>query len=549
MRTRNLDLHRHLNSLIAIIWCLAAGTGMLQAQTRQLSVMFTNQNTRYGNADVHFMFGGGGAVQGTIDYLPSNAVVALTPNQDYTLAQVGARGITISNFSGGKIIVSLGGSVVSTNAAYNPGFPDFAAGSGDPASQVRWDKLEATILASTSPSPSSGINMSAADFFSIPMAVVTKRNGTNVDTVRWHPATATATVFSNLAALTYTNLGYAAVLANSASAISNCIPAYIGGGVSNVLRVISPANVPAAAKPNPYRTFERYLAHVQSNHIPVHVTGTYGGLLALPTSPLPAAAFSNQTYAFTATMKPNGDLVFVGTGSLVSTQTITVPSPNVAPGLYSADPVYSLASLPNTDLHNYNSIYDSVLSDAIAGFNLGLVGTTNLEPRSGKGLTNAVTMIGQETTDAWFSRGPTYGLNPKFTAAELFSALWPPQQPFYNPYAAYLSLITDAYSFPYTDKTAKPLLDLTYPVADTFEIIILPDQPTGVRFLNWAPLSGGGIQFTFNVPAGTNYSIEACEDLSSWQPIHTAIGQPGGIESYSDSTATPTKSRYYRIHL
>jgi hypothetical protein len=529
---------------------------MLRAQTRQLSVIFTNQNTRYANSEVHFMFGGGGAVQGTIDYVPSNAVVALTPNRDYTLAQVGARGITISNFTGGKIIVSLGGSVVSTNSAYNPGFPDFAVGSADPASQVRWDKLEATIFASINASPSSGINLSAADFFSIPMAVVTKRKGTNVGAINWHPATPTATVFSNLAALIYTNQGYATVLGSTPSAISNSIPAHIGGGVSNVLRVISPANVPAAAKPNPYQSFGPYLAQVQSNHIPVRVTGTYGGLLAsqVPISPLPGIAFSNQTYAFTATINTNGDLVFFGTGSLVSTQTITVPSTNVAPGMYSADPVYSVSSLPGSSLHNYNSVYDSVLSDAIAGFNLGLVGTTNLEPRSGNGLTNGVTVIGQETTDAWFSRGPTYGLNRKFTPEELFSALWPAQQPYYNPYAAYLSPITDAYSFPYTDKTAAPLLDLTYPVADTFEIIILPDQPaadkpTGVRFLNWLPLAGGGLQFTFNVPAGTNYSIEAGEDLNSWHSIHTDIGQPGGVESYSDSTVTPTKSRYYRIHL
>ena len=497
------------------------------------------------------MFGGGGAVQGTIDYVPSNAVVALTPNRDYTLAQVGSNGITGSNFVGGKIIVSLGGSVFSTNAAYNPGFPDFAPGSADPASQVRWDKLEATIFSTTDAAPSSGINMSAADFFSIPMEVITKRNGTNVGTIKWHPATATATVFSNLAALTMTNLGYAAVVASTPSAISNAIPANLGSGVANVLRLISPANVSAAAKPNPYQSFDPYLTYAQSNHISVQVTGTYGGLPGeAPGSPLPGIAFSNQTYNFTATLNTNGDLVFLGAGSLVSTQTLTVPSTNVASGMYSADPVYYLSSLPSTALHNYNSVYDSVISDAIAGFNLGLVGTTNLEPRSGSGLTNGATVIGQETTDVWFSRGPTCGRNPKFTPEQLFSALWLPEHKFYNPYAAYLSPITDAYSFPYTDKTAAPFLELTYPVADTFEIIILPDEPaSGLRILSWATLPGGGIQFTFNVPEGAAYSIEASENLTSWLSIHTGIGQPGGIEFYSDTTVTASRSRYYRIHL
>jgi hypothetical protein len=548
-------MYYYTKSTLVLCLCLAAAGSRLHAQTRQLSVVFTNQNSKYSNADVHFMFGGGGAVQGTIDYVPSNAVVALVPNQDYTLSQVGVRGITVSNFVGGKIIVSLGGSVVSTNAAYNPGFPDFQLGSADPASQVRWDKLEATIYSSTNATPNSGINMSAADFFSIPMKVITRLGGANVGTIQWHPATATATVFSNLAGLTFTNLAYAAVTASTPTAISNAIPTQLSGGVSNVLRLISPGIVAPAAQPNPYRSFGAYIAYVQSNHIPVHITGTYGGLTPdkVPSSPLPGIAFSNQTYDFTATVRTNGDLVFVGAGSLVSTQALTVPSTNVAAGMYSADPVYYLSSLPNTNLHNYNSVYDAVVSDALAGFNLGLVGTTNVEPRSGTGLTNGVTVIGQESTDAWFSRGPKYGLNPQFAPMQLFSALWPPQQKFYNPFAAYLSPITDAYSFPYTDKTAAPFLDLTYPNADAFEIIILPDEPTappaGVKILSWKLLAGGGIQFTFNVPAGTAYSIEASENLRSWQPIYNGTGESGGVETYSDTTTTASGSRYYRIHL
>ena len=168
-------MYSYIKSAIVIGLCLAGTSERLHAQTRQLSVSFTNQNPKYSAAQVHFMFGGGGAVQGTIDYVPSNAVVSLIPNRDYTLAQVGSNGITVSNFIGGKIIVSLGGSVFSTNAAYNPGYPDFAPGSADPASQVRWDKLEATIFPTTAAAPSSGINMSAADFFSIPMEVIARK--------------------------------------------------------------------------------------------------------------------------------------------------------------------------------------------------------------------------------------------------------------------------------------------------------------------------------------------------------------------------------------
>ena len=105
-------MRNYITTTIAVTGlCLAGMSGALQAQTRQLAVSFTNLNTKYSNSDVHFMFGGGGSVQGTIDYIPSNAVVALVPQQDYTLAQVGSRGITVSNFVDGKIYVSLGASV------------------------------------------------------------------------------------------------------------------------------------------------------------------------------------------------------------------------------------------------------------------------------------------------------------------------------------------------------------------------------------------------------------------------------------------------------
>jgi hypothetical protein len=547
-------MRNYITTTIAVTGlCLAGMSGALQAQTRQLAVSFTNLNTKYSNSDVHFMFGGGGSVQGTIDYIPSNAVVALVPQQDYTLAQVGPGGITVSNFVDGKIFVSLGASVVSTNPAYNPGHPDFQPGSADPAAQVRWDKLETTIFASTNTVQSSGINMSAADFFSIPMAVVTKRNGTNVGTITWHPATDTSVVFSNLAALAFNNVSYAAVVGTTASALTNGISTVVNGGTSNILRVISPANVAAAANPNPYVSFTPYLDYVKASNITAHITGTYGGRPIIPTNtPLPNNAFSNQVYDFVGSITPSGDMVLVGYGDLVSTQTLTIHESDLAAGVYSADPIYTLGSLPGTNLHNYNSVYDSVISDMLAGFNLGLVGTTNTDPRTGNGITTGVTVIGQESSDAWFSRGPTYGLNPKFTPEQLFRVLWPSGQIFYNTFASYLSPITDAYSFPYTDKTASPFLDLTYPNADAFAIIILPDTatppPTGVKFLSWAPLPGAGLQLTFNVPEGVPYTLQASENLVTWTNLSSSNGLPGGIETFSDNTSTPSHSRYYRIH-
>ncbi|MEI9865921.1 MAG: hypothetical protein WDN00_15495 [Limisphaerales bacterium] len=45
-------------------------------------------------------------------------------------------------------------------------------------------------------------------------------------------------------------------------------------------------------------------------------------------------------------------------------------------------------------------------------------------------------------------------------------------------------------------------------------------------------LPGGGIQFTFDVPTATSYTVEASENLTSWQTVSSGVGQAGG-ESYS----------------
>jgi hypothetical protein len=62
-----------------------------------------------------------------------------------------------------------------------------------------------------------------------------------------------------------------------------------------------------------------------------------------------------------------------------------------------------------------------------------------------------------------------------------------------------------------------------------------------------APLPGGGIQFSFDVPAGTNYVIESSANLASWQTNATGIGQTGG-ESYTNAAGSNTV-QFYRIKL
>ena len=60
-------------------------------------------------------------------------------------------------------------------------------------------------------------------------------------------------------------------------------------------------------------------------------------------------------------------------------------------------------------------------------------------------------------------------------------------------------------------------------------------------------LPGGGIRFSFNVPAGNNYAVEASGDFTHWRTNSTGTGVPGG-ESYTNAAGS-NSVQFYRIKL
>lgn len=68
-----------------------------------------------------------------------------------------------------------------------------------------------------------------------------------------------------------------------------------------------------------------------------------------------------------------------------------------------------------------------------------------------------------------------------------------------------------------------------------------------VLIQNVVSMPGGGIQFSFDVPAGTNYVVESSANLTSWQTNATGIGQIGG-ESYTNAAGSNVM-QFYRIKL
>jgi hypothetical protein len=120
-----------------------------------------------------------------------------------------------------------------------------------PDYNTRWDKVEITYATGL---PSGGANLSATDFFSIPLQINTytaANPDTPVATLTW--TAPTATVFSSVAALSGGNS--TAVLTGS-----NGVQTQKYG---QVLRVVSPSTVP---NPAVYSSFNPYISFVRSGN-------------------------------------------------------------------------------------------------------------------------------------------------------------------------------------------------------------------------------------------------------------------------------------------
>jgi hypothetical protein len=246
-------------------------------------------------------------------------------------------------------------------------------------------------------------------------------------------------------------------------------------------------NSATGAVVNPYPDPKPYYDSLAGGKSKTTLHGTYGG--AKPdVQPLPANAYVTQDFLFTATVAKSGDVILKGSGtanintgktgqSAVGAQTITIKAAQQRVGFYGLAPDYYLASYQSGTkaLNNSNSVYDQMISDYLAGMNYGLVNSNIPDPRKNLKNIKKGMLLGNEPSDAWYSAGPLYGLNPKLAPGQLFRAAQPLSK-YYNQYAGYLAQIYDAYAFAYSDKSGTPLVDLTPGVITRLEITILPDK-------------------------------------------------------------------------
>jgi hypothetical protein len=164
-------------------------------------------------------------------------------------------------------------------------------------------------------------------------------------------------------------------------------------------------------------------------------------------------AYKAQGYDFTGLIDAQGNLTLTGKGDIVGQHTITVAAADLLTGIYSCNPPYKVDGSPgNPD----NTVYDAVLRDILAGFNLGFVASGTTDSSTG-------TPFGDEISKLWFQ------------SSKAFDFLQP-SHPFYNQYAKVIAANSNAYGFPYSDRWQHVQASLDSPI-DNMQLVVQPDNP------------------------------------------------------------------------
>jgi len=298
-------------------------------------------------------------------------------------------GVDITEAISAKLLLSLGTTLVSDAPSFtNPDVTDY---------DTRWDKAELSLYPTSDTTDSSVLNLSAADFFGLDLQVQTFASASATvaaQTLGWKIDAVQA--MGSLAAISNYN-SFAAYTG------SNGIPVTMpGGGTIDVLRVVAPASVPAAAPADTYPSFAAYIQTVQSGSIVTTVADEFDGNPSGGTT----EPFKAQTYDFAASINPAsgsilpgtnfGDLVLVGTAELIAgTATIDIPAADLDSGIYSANPPFTV----NGTAHEIstNDVYAAAVAEILGGFDSGFVDSSEPNPNT-PGTTYA-----DSSTGTWYN--------------------------------------------------------------------------------------------------------------------------------------------------
>lgn len=417
--------------------------GASAASADSITLHFQNLNPAgdRDTAHTYVTFGGANtALDGTI-----NGGEALVLGKSYPMSSL-SKGVTLRKFNSGRIYISYGSGVTANPGnAYNPNFanPSLADYS------TRWDKVELDWSGTAG-----GANLTAQDFFSIPLQLNATGGGVSPTTITWHASP--SQVMHQLGLLNGFSVNksgypYGAMVVGKAGVTVLGMPGH------SVVRVISPATVtPESEGKTVYPSFANYVAFLRNDGktpIPTLIEGNNGKI-----------GSNLQTYSFTATIRNKagtvngtavqaGDLLFDGTvnngAGDVPTAFVVRAADLTDYAIYGANAPFTVTKGANT-----NAIVQKALADYLSGLNFGLVGSTVANPL------NPGKSLGASPSWTWYGNNPSGVNQGKLPIKYAFAYAQPVHSSFYNSYASYLTTVSGAYGFAYNDRLQSPLASL-----------------------------------------------------------------------------------------
>ncbi len=405
-----------------------------------LNLAFQIENPNYNASNVYVSFFGG-SLNATYD---GGTPVAL--NHSYSISELKGP-IHIVSYTGGRVFVSLGDGVsgMGEPEMVNPSIPSY---------KVRHDKIELTF---NDADPNSVANLTAVDYFAIPLKINTYQSGsaTPVDKLTYR-------ISAN--ALT-TSL--AALAGNS----SEVLQKYNG----NFLRVLSPHTTTLSGVSH-YLSMKPYIDAVktwQTQGTPIHNHTTIEDIYSRNGS---TPAQQTQRYYFQATVMPDGSLKMIGGGEKIgggrwpgANHTILISAANLLKGIYLGNVPWTVDG--NADSFAKNDVYGAAVRDVLAGFNLGFMASETKDPNTG-------IPFGQESSKYWWH-------SPR--AFEFLQ----PKHIFYNQYAQIVTGHSDAYSWAFSDRWSHVQANLHG--METLEVVVMADTASAQTLAELQPTTEDAI--------------------------------------------------------
>ncbi len=374
------------------------------------------------------------------------------------------------------------------------GMPSIIA-PGSTAYTKRFDKFELTFDGSTT-----GVaDLTAIDFWSIPMSLETEKDGQKVDSLDGVKSTSSAhEIYTSLSALSDPTrsiaTGQAIIDAFSAAGhplapgiqdqLKSPAPGLVMDG-DDFVRIIGantyppfgdPANnLPPGLPFTPYDTFVEYIQYLIDTFGPgkttpsgfsqlgdgkiAHLAGEYGGSDYDTGHP-----YDPQSYDLWASIDDDFNLSIDGTASVVGDIKMTTTKWSLLnpAAIYGGNPTFSLNGGPLQTPKN--NIYAWIFGDFFAGLNIGAIGSA---------VTVDGTVVGEMSSSEWFSKLPGSG--------KLFDKLWGNGVTnYWNQWAQKLNPCSDAYNFAYAERFSAPQISINPNTVDTLTLILLKEDVTSV---------------------------------------------------------------------